>query len=272
MASVTLSSSSDSPTTASISNVHHIAGSHGKIAALDPKWLTPTIGIFTSDEGGWANPWIFTLDPDDDHSAPHVERAVNEIIYEEFGGPQWWLSWTYSASLRDGKALFVSYRNGRSVLNLFDFSLPLEERKRIEIATPFVQISYMHGDGRRAVCLGKGSSEGDKLVSINLAQSTGTKTVIIFLLPPETPHPVLCSENVSVPEYHQLTLPAVPEAGLPERQCHVNYYPPHNPMYSGGKEGEKPPVIVRIHGGPFMMETCALDWTRQFWTSRGWAQ
>jgi len=30
-------------------------------------------------------------------------------------------------------------------------------------------------------------------------------------------------------------------------------------------------VIVLIHGGPFFMEACALNWTKQFWTSRGWA-
>lgn len=51
----------------------------------------------------------------------------------------------------------------------------------------------------------------------------------------------------------------------------VIYYPPFNPRYSGSSiEGEKPPCIVNIHGGPTGCEKQGLLWSTQYFTSRGW--
>lgn len=270
VASIALSRSSDGTTAAKLSYVRHVSGAQAQISSLEPKWLTPTTGIFVSDDGGWANPWFFSLDPNDDNAKPHVERAVQEIFHEEFGGPQWWLSRTFSASLGDNKAAFASFREGRSVLSVFDFSKSLAERKRIEVDADFAQILYVRGNGQKGVFLGQSATKGDSLTEI----TAGTSNLIHIkpLLPPRPPHPIFRPEYVSEPVYHRLSLKAVPQASLPDRFCHVNFYAPHNPNYSGGADGERPPVILRIHGGPFYMENCALDWTRQFWTSRGWAQ
>ncbi|KAJ4490705.1 Alpha/Beta hydrolase protein [Lentinula aciculospora] len=53
---------------------------------------------------------------------------------------------------------------------------------------------------------------------------------------------------------------------------HVIYYPPHNPAYAGTSiEGEKPPCVVNVHGGPTGMAQQGLNWKIQYWTTRGFA-
>jgi len=50
--------------------------------------------------------------------------------------------------------------------------------------------------------------------------------------------------------------------------AHALYYPPTNPAFRG-PDGEKPPLIVRSHGGPTSNASTGLDLTKQFMTSRG---
>ena len=53
-----------------------------------------------------------------------------------------------------------------------------------------------------------------------------------------------------------------------DRTAHALYYPPTNPDFRG-PDGEKPPLIVRSHGGPTSNASTGLDLNKQFMTSRG---
>jgi len=57
------------------------------------------------------------------------------------------------------------------------------------------------------------------------------------------------------------------EAGL---TAHGFFYPPQNPDYRG-PDNEKPPLIVKSHGGPTAAASTALALSIQYWTSRGFA-
>ena len=46
------------------------------------------------------------------------------------------------------------------------------------------------------------------------------------------------------------------------------FYPPHNPDFQP-PEGEKPPLLVKVHGGPTGAASSTLDLRIQYWTSRG---
>ena len=52
------------------------------------------------------------------------------------------------------------------------------------------------------------------------------------------------------------------------KTAHAFYYPPRNPDFTA-PEGEKPPLLVKSHGGPTAAASTALDLGIQFWTSRG---
>ncbi len=46
------------------------------------------------------------------------------------------------------------------------------------------------------------------------------------------------------------------------------FYPPLNPDYDA-PAGERPPVLVKVHGGPTASASSTLQLRNQFWTSRG---
>jgi dipeptidyl aminopeptidase/acylaminoacyl peptidase len=50
----------------------------------------------------------------------------------------------------------------------------------------------------------------------------------------------------------------------------AHYYPPANEDFQA-PEGERPVLIVKIHGGPTSYSSASLDLSHQFWTSRGFA-
>ncbi len=51
---------------------------------------------------------------------------------------------------------------------------------------------------------------------------------------------------------------------------HGFYYAPRNPLYTG-PEGELPPLITMVHGGPGNSALPGLSLARQYWTTRGFA-
>jgi len=50
--------------------------------------------------------------------------------------------------------------------------------------------------------------------------------------------------------------------------AHAIYYPPHNPDFQAA-DGERPPLLVKSHGGPTGASNILLALTTQYWTSRG---
>ncbi|KAF5200486.1 Dipeptidyl aminopeptidase biii [Thalictrum thalictroides] len=55
-----------------------------------------------------------------------------------------------------------------------------------------------------------------------------------------------------------------------QKSAYANFYPPSNPHYQATQE-ERPPLLLRSHGGPTDESRGKLDLNIQYWTSRGWA-
>ncbi|KAJ6459747.1 Alpha/Beta hydrolase protein [Mycena vitilis] len=218
--------------TLAIGDPIHIAGKTQAVAAQDPSWASDNTVIFTCDVSGYHNPWKFVFSDPKDASKGTASPILHEPIEEEFGAPQWFLSRHGSGALSATTVAFVAFRHGSSVLYICDLNLG----SILEVPTPYAHIQFMRGDCRnKVVMLGQPADGGE-----------------------------LPSSYISPGKYITLQLP--PD----NRTCHITYYQPHNPQCAG-LPGEKPPVVVLIHGGPWYMETANLDWNKQFFTSRGWA-
>ncbi|GAU20487.1 hypothetical protein TSUD_130440 [Trifolium subterraneum] len=57
---------------------------------------------------------------------------------------------------------------------------------------------------------------------------------------------------------------------VPGQNAYAYFYPPSNPKYQA-IEGEKPPLLLKSHGGPTAETRGVLNLSIQYWTSRGWA-
>lgn len=55
-----------------------------------------------------------------------------------------------------------------------------------------------------------------------------------------------------------------------DRTAHAFYHAPHSSSHTS-LDGEKPPLIVSLHGGPTAQSSAALSLGIQYWTSRGFA-
>ncbi|XP_027092694.1 probable dipeptidyl-peptidase 5 isoform X2 [Coffea arabica] len=57
---------------------------------------------------------------------------------------------------------------------------------------------------------------------------------------------------------------------VPGLSAYAYFYPPSNPIYQANRE-EKPPLLLKSHGGPTLETRAILNLGVQYWTSRGWA-
>ncbi|KAJ7475905.1 Alpha/Beta hydrolase protein [Mycena latifolia] len=241
--------------------VVHVAGKTEAIGAQDPSWASNDTIFFICDVSGYHNPWKFNFQGTD-LAGGKASPILPKPVQEEFGAPQWFLSRHGSGALSAAKVAFTAFREGRTVLYVCDLNSASEPKE------------YMHGDrNNKVIMLGQPADAGEVLTELTLDAHGSAH--LSSLSPPPVENEKLPSAFISPGKYFVLTLPPDQRTftlQLDERTCHVTYYAPKNPNYGGPeKVGERPPVLVQIHGGPTYMETANLDWSKQFFTSRGWA-
>ncbi|WP_230975533.1 prolyl oligopeptidase family serine peptidase [Acetobacter garciniae] len=77
------------------------------------------------------------------------------------------------------------------------------------------------------------------------------------------------SLNFPVPDLASAA-PPVPASSGAGVQGHAFFYPPTNARFCG-PEGQRPPLIVQVHGGPTARAQDSFSFKVQWWTSRGFA-
>jgi hypothetical protein len=246
--------------TLSVKHEIHVAGARGKVSAGYPSWSNNDTLIFTLDESGYVNPWKYTNGK--------ASALFSEPIPEDFGPPFWSLSFS-SYALIDKKgelALFCATTNGRDILYLVNLNGGSPPKL---IESPFVVIDMIRTislEREEVVFKGQKTDEMATIIRCSLSSLGKAEFVVLKAAPAVIVDGApLSRDNISLPQ--PMTLRILPDnSPLP-----VIYYPPCNPRYSGSSiEGEKPPCIVNIHGGPTGLEQQGLSWATQYFTSRGW--
>ncbi|KAG7447656.1 alpha beta-hydrolase [Guyanagaster necrorhizus] len=232
-----------------------VSGGNGKINA-EPTWTPANELVFTTDKDGYLNPWILR---GVSGAAPKPEPLSCVVIQEEFGEPSWFLGLSSFAMYDERRVLFSSFRSGRSQLHLAN----LDTGVFLPVETPFVLIQHVRnlGDGK-VVFVGKKADDNFGVIEFSWSEQDHKPVYRVLREKTDLPFP---KELISLPE--PVELQVLPEA----RTTHVILYLPKNPDYLGGLLGELPPAIFNLHGGPNSMLDQALDWTKQYYSSRGWA-
>ncbi len=232
-----------------VQNAQMIAGGITE-SIFQPEWSPDGSLYFVSDRTGWWNLYRASVDGTIQPLCP---------MEAEFGLPQWIFgmstyAFTGDGKTGDGKIICTYNQDGQSHLAIFDpanIDLGLQE-----ITVPFTSISSLHCEGDRLVFHGGSATEPTAIVLLNLTTGSWQKVRVASDLQID-PEYISAAQSIEFPTENGKT-------------AHALFYPPKNKDFQGA-DHEKPPLLVKSHGGPTAATSGSLSLGIQYWTSRGFA-
>ncbi len=222
-----------------------VAGGPGE-SVTEPCWQTDGSLTFLSDRTGWWN--LYRWLPGHD-----IETLVR--IDAEIGVPGWALGGSRYAVLDDGRVVFARSRDGFDALAVRGVD---GELTALEL--PFTAIGSVRAAGPDDVVCVAGSPWAEPAVHRVTLSEDGPR--VTTLLEPRDLG--LDDDTISAPE--PISFPSVDGEGA-RRTAHALFYPPSGD--GPAEEGELPPLLVVLHGGPTGAATPVLSTAVQYWTTRG---
>ncbi|KAL4649753.1 hypothetical protein ACB092_01G037100 [Castanea dentata] len=235
-----------------------VAGSDSTLveSPTEPKWSPDGELFFITDrKNGFWNiyKWI---------------ESENEVVAvytvdAEFSGPLWVFglnSYEFIQSNEKKNLIACSYRqNGRSYLGILDYvqgSLSL-------LDIPFTDIDNITS-GNHCLYVEGASAVNPSSVAKVILDEHKSRAVEFEIIWSSSPDSLKYKSYFSLPELIEFP------TEVPGQNAYAFFYPPTNPVYQGS-QGEKPPLLLKSHGGPTAETRGMLNLSIQYWTSRGWA-
>ena len=212
-------------------------------SVLAPAWRDNTSLYVVTDWTGWWNIYQIGL-------AGEPPQALYPAE-EEFAGPLWQLGGRPFAVLGDGRLAVV---HGRGSMRLGVLDPETSELTDLEAPALSEFAPALSADGTAIVALAGGPAQPLSVVMVD------TSTSRVDVVRPELG---------DLPEEAYLPVPRhVALEGRFGRTVHALVYPPTSPD-AAGPEGELPPYVVWVHGGPTSHVVGLLDIEKAYFTSRG---
>jgi dipeptidyl aminopeptidase/acylaminoacyl peptidase len=216
-----------------------VAGGTG-ISVMQPEWSADGVLHYVSDETGWWN--LYRIDG----AGPSAVLPMAA----EFAAPLWNLGPSFYAFAGNGEIACAFNENG-----LWSLGIIAKGGALRRLATPFQDCAFVNVLAGGIVCRAGSPQAPAAIVRIDAA--SGAASVV---KPAATLAPAL-APYLARPQH-------ITFASGGAASAHAFYYPPTNPDYTA-PEGERPPLLVKSHGGPTSATTTTLDLRIQYWTSRG---
>jgi dipeptidyl aminopeptidase/acylaminoacyl peptidase len=223
----------------SVGHMEKVAGGLNE-SIFQPQWSPDGTLYFISDKTGWWNLYRWR------------DGEVEEVtkMTAEFGLPQWLLGMS-TYTFESARRIICTY-NQQGIWYLASLDTITGELK--PLATPYTAISSLQASlGRVVFCAGS-PTESTAIIQLDL---TTSKLSVLRR-----------SSTVTIdPGY--LSSPETIEFPTADGQkAYALFYAPQNRDYTA-PPGEKPPLIVKSHGGPTAAASSSLNLAIQYWTSRG---
>jgi dipeptidyl aminopeptidase/acylaminoacyl peptidase len=230
-------------TGAGVANPVRVAGGPAE-SVFQPEWAPDGRLYYVSDRSGW---WNLYRREADGVTANVCPREA------EFGQAQWSFGMATYAFLSAGRAVCTYTEGGTGRLGLLD----LADGRLTPLDLPFTEYGSILAAGGRVVFRAGSPSTPASIVA--LEPDTGRTAVLRKA--------TAVADDPAVSRYLTTPRPVkFPTAG--GKYAYGLYYPPHNPDFAA-PEGERPPLVVKSHGGPTASASSTLDLRTQFYTSRG---
>ena len=213
-------------------------GSHESV--VQPGFSPRGVLTFVSDASGWWN--LYQL----------REGTLRSVCARpaEFAGPQWVFGLSRYAYLSETELLCSYGVGGRNRLA----RLNLESSRLEDLALPYSGFESVRVQGRKACFLA--------------FSEAGPSAVVVLDLDRGSHHVVQRGADLE-PDRASLVAPeAIEFESADGRQAHAWFYEPQRSDVQAPR-GEKPPLLVKSHGGPTAAASPSLDMRIQYWVSRG---
>lgn len=211
-------------------------------SVFQPTWSLDGVLHFVSDRSGWWNLYRWR--------EGEIEHLLD--MDAEFGLPQWGFDMS-TYDFESPTSIICTYtQNGIWYLARLD----TEEQTLTPIETPYTHV-LSPKVGPEGIALRVGSAT--EPASIALLDLKTNEISILRRSTRRVPRPAYLSESEPI---------EFPTEG--SATAYGLFYAPKNDAYAA-PEGERPPLLVFIHGGPTGAASSTLDLKLQYWTSRGFA-
>ncbi len=210
---------------------------------VQPRW-SPDGGLyFMSDRSGWWNLYCWT-------AAAGIESLCP--MAAEFGFPHWVFGQSHYDFVSAEQLVCTYSQLGVSYLA----TLNLRTQQLDKIDVPFTDMGGIHVTAGQVLFNAGAATEPSQIVSLDLATKSWT---------------VLKRSSTVAVDAGYLSVPqpiAFPtEQGL---TAYGFFYPPTNRDFVA-PASERPPLMVKSHGGPTGSTSTGFNLKIQYWTSRGFA-
>ena len=212
---------------------------------FQPQFSPDGVLYFVSDRTGWWNLYRCASRGGEVHALCPREA--------EFGQAQWAFGQSTYAFLSAEQLVCAFREGGRERLGRLDIA----SGTLTPIETPFTDFGKVRVAAGKIVC--RAGSPADPAAIITIDPAGGAVEVLRQSAPAATDETL--RRYFSMPEH----LAFGSGNGL---TAFANYYPPTNPDCAA-PAGEKPPLVVKCHGGPTSGSASVLSLGIQYWTSRG---
>jgi dipeptidyl aminopeptidase/acylaminoacyl peptidase len=225
-----------------------VAGGPGE-SVVEPRWSDDGSLHFISDRTGWWN--LYRWDPD----AASVEQLT--ALEAEIALPQWGLGGTRYALLDRGRIVFAQERGG------FDrLSVRHSDGTVSDLELPFTVVRSLRRAGPdRVVVVASSPTAEPSVALIGLDERGGVGEVQEIEPARDLSLLGVGVDFISTPQ--EVEFPSADG-----RSSYAIVYEPANPGFVA-PDGELPPLLVDVHGGPTAAAAAELDVDIQYWTSRG---
>lgn len=210
-------------------------------SVLQPEWAADDSLFAISDRSGWWNLYRVCLTGDAQPLHP---------LEADFGGPMWQLGARWYAVLGDGRLLTVR-TFGSNTLGILDpVSGALEDVELVDVG--MISLTAVAGSRALLSCAGARRPAGIRQLEL----SDGTLTDIRLGVD-------------DWPEDRYLSEAELMSFQGPDgRPVHTIVFRPHNDDFEA-PDGELPPYVVTVHGGPTTQSVPAMSPGIAYFTSRG---
>ena len=217
----------------------------GKTESIfQPRWSPDNVLTFVSDRTDWWNLYCWR----NDQVKPVAEMEA------EFGMAQWVFGMS-TYDFESAARIICTYRQD-GIDHLARVDTVAHTLTVFDI--PYNTIGSVHVGHGQAVFVGGSPTHPHAVIRLDLA--TGQSKVL--RTSSEVPAGI-APDYLSIPE--SIEFPT--EHGL---TAYGFFYPPHNRDFAA-PANEKPPLLVKTHGGPTGATMADFDLEIQYWTSRGFA-